>query len=112
MLTRTLFALLFVTTLQVFGQKPSDDFSGTWKTEDGIIINVVRTGGQFQGWVTDKKIIVLKELSYTKGAWRGTLINPKKGITAPCEAIKLDAQITFIVRKGPYQKKIHWTKVK
>ncbi|MEY2922579.1 MAG: hypothetical protein RL108_1205 [Bacteroidota bacterium] len=67
-------------------QKQSDNFSGKWKTGDGIIIEVTKSVTSFNGKLVGKDVFILKNLTFTAGKWMGVLSNPKKGVNANCEA--------------------------
>jgi len=92
-------------------QKSTDNFLGKWKTEQGIIIEITKTGVSFIGKPVGKDVLVLKDLTFTNGKWLGTVTNPKKKATANCEAYLQSNKIKFIVKKGFMSKEIFWTKI-
>jgi len=91
-------------------QKQSDNFSGKWKTGDGIIIEVTKSGASFNGKLVGKDVFILKNLTFTAGKWKGVLSNPKKGVTANCEAYLEPNKIKFVVVRGIFTREVFWTK--
>jgi hypothetical protein len=103
-----LIAICFSKT--VMAQKATDNFSGKWKTAESVIIEITKSGAFFNGKPTGKNIFILKNLTFNNGKWIGTLTNPKKNITAYCEAYLEDNKIKFVAKKGMMKKEILWTK--
>ena len=58
-------------------QKSTDNFSGKWKTEEGVIIEIIKSDASFNGKPIGKNVFVLKDLTFTNGKWFGVLTNPK-----------------------------------
>jgi uncharacterized protein (DUF2147 family) len=92
-------------------QTPTDNFSGQWKTAEGVIIEITKSHSAFVGKPQGKNILVLKDLLFTDGKWKGTLSNPQKNTTANCEAYLEVSRIRFVVKKGMMKKEIVWLKV-
>jgi hypothetical protein len=92
-------------------QKSTDNFSGKWKTEKGIVIEITKVKSSFIGKPLDKNVLVLNDLTFTNGKWRGILINPKKDVSVNCEAYLQGNKIKFIVTKGLITKELIWIKV-
>ena len=59
-------------------QKSTDNFSGKWKTEEGVIIEIIKSDASFIGKPIGKNVFVLKDLTFTSGKWFGVLTNPKR----------------------------------
>jgi uncharacterized protein (DUF2147 family) len=96
----------------IMAQKATDNFSGKWKTEEGVIIEIKKSTISFYGKPTGKNVFVLKNLTFSDGKWLGTLTNPKKNVTANCEAYLQGNKIKFVAKRGLISKEIFWTKVK
>ncbi len=105
-----MFALV-ISGVIAFAQKPTDDFSGKWKTDEGELIVVAKTDSGFVGEPAEKKgLIVLKDVKFVKGKWIATLIKPKDGKTVTCELKLEDGSLKIVARKGMMSKTIIWTK--
>lgn len=48
-------------------QKSTDNFSGKWKTEEGVIIEIIKSDASFNGKPIGKNVFVLKDLTFTNG---------------------------------------------
>ena len=59
-------------------QKSTDNFSGKWKKEEGVIIEIIKSDASFNGKPIGKNVFVLKDLTFTNGKWFGVLTNPKR----------------------------------
>jgi len=103
-----LIALCFSTI--AMAQKATDNFSGKWRTAEGIIIEISKSGTSFNGKPTDRNIFILKDLTFTKSKWIGVLSNPQKSTTVDCEAYLEVDKIKFVVNKGIIKKEIFWAK--
>jgi hypothetical protein len=101
-------ALLF--TVFAMAQKSTDNFTGRWKTAEGAIIEINKSGLAFIGKPQRKDVVVLYNLTFTDGKWKGILSNPKKNTSANCEAYLEGNKIRFVVKKGMMKKEIVWTK--
>jgi hypothetical protein len=110
---KIVFPLIFALFISVFArsQKPTDNFSGQWKTAEGVIIEITQSHSAFIGKPQGKNLVVLKDLIFTDGKWKGTLSNPQKNTTANCEAYLEGNRIRFVVKKGMMKKEIVWYKV-
>lgn len=103
-----LVAISFNTIL--VAQKSNDNFSGKWKTEGDVIIEITKSGSSFNGKPSNKNVFILKDLTFTNGKWIGVLTNPQKNISANCEAYLDVNRIKFVAKKGIIKKEIYWTK--
>jgi len=101
---------LFMSSLAV-AQKSTDNFSGQWKTAEGNIVEITKLGLGFIGKPKDRDVVVLKDLLFINGHWKGTLNNPVKNTTANCEAYLEGNKIRFVAIKGIMKKEIFWTKI-
>jgi uncharacterized protein (DUF2147 family) len=91
-------------------QKTTDNFSGKWKTAEGVIIEITKSGTSFNGKPAGKDIFILKDLTFNNGKWIGVLTNPQKNTTVNCEAYLENNKIKFVAKKGFMTKEIFWTK--
>jgi uncharacterized protein (DUF2147 family) len=91
-------------------QKSTDNFSGKWKTSEGVIIEITKSNASFIGKPIGKDILILKDLTFTNGKWIGILNNPKNNTTVNCEANLESNKIKFIAKKGMIKKEVFWTK--
>lgn len=103
-----LVAISFNTIL--VAQKSNDNFSGQWKTEGDVIIEITKSGSSFNGKPSNINVFILKDLTFTNGKWIGVLTNPQKNISANCEAYLEVNRIKFVAKKGIIKKEIYWTK--
>lgn len=102
--------MLFTTSI-TFAQKATDNFAGKWKSAEGTIIEITKSGAVFIGKPTGKNVEVLKNLTFQNGKWVGVLSNPLKNTTANCEAYLEGDKIKFIAKKGLMSKEVFWAKV-
>jgi uncharacterized protein (DUF2147 family) len=110
---KEIFSLIFtllISSLSV-AQNSTDDFSGQWKTAEGNIVEITKLDLGFIGKPKGKDIVVLKDLLFINGNWKGTLNNPQKNTTANCEAYLEGNKIRFVAKKGIMKKEILWTKI-
>ena len=98
-------------SLSIMAQKATDNFTGKWKTEEGVIVEIKKSTTSFYGKPSGKNVYVLKDLTFSDGKWTGTLSNPKKNVTANCEAYLYGNKIKFVAKRGMMSKEIYWTKV-
>lgn len=96
----------------IFAQKPTDDFSGKWKTSEGKIITISKTQSGFIGKAEDNITIILNEIKYIDKKWLAIVSNPKENKTAICELILGVKSLKIIAKKGVMSKIIIWTKIK
>ncbi|GAB4028616.1 DUF2147 domain-containing protein [Spirosoma koreense] len=102
--------LLLSFTSRLFAQKPSDNLAGNYKTDDdGALIVISKTSTGFVG-IDPAKRIVLKDIKFVDGQWKGIVYNPKKDITATCELLLVDNKLKIVARKGIITKTIYWEK--
>lgn len=89
---------------------PHDNLAGTYKTEEeGVTIVVTKTATGFVG-VDPQKRIVLKDVKFLEGCWRGTVYNPQKDITARCEVYVEGNKLKIVAYKGLLSKTVYWVK--
>lgn len=103
-------SIYFNTSL--FAQKPTDDFSGKWKTSEGKIITISKTQFGFIGKAEDNITIILNEIKYIDKKWSAIISNPKENKTALCELILDGKRLRIIAKKGMMSKTIIWSKIK
>ncbi|PVV59925.1 DUF2147 domain-containing protein [Chryseobacterium sp. HMWF035] len=100
-----LFSLL---SIAYYGQKATDNFAGKWRTDKGVTIDVVKKGNSFIGTTATK--LVLDNLHFENGTWKGYLIKPEDKKQYTCTAILEGNNIKLTVKKGVVSKVIVWTK--
>ena len=101
---------VFVFSFITFGQKATDNFEGKWKTDEGVVIEISKTGATFKGLAVEKKVVVLENLKYTNDKWIATLIKPKDGTRVNAEVTLLGDKMNILVKKGMLSKTIIWTR--
>lgn len=104
--------LLFALFMGSFAlaQNSTDNFSGQWKTDKGILIEITRSGSGFIGKLQGKDTPVLKDLVFIEGKWIGMLVNPQKNTTANCEAYLEGNKIRLVASKGRMKREVFWSK--
>ena len=107
--TISLFIAICFSTI-LMAQKSTDNFSGKWKTSEGVVIEVTKSNASFNGKPIGKNVYILKDLTFTNGKWIGVLTNPQKNTTVNCEANLESNKIKFIAKKGMIKKEVFWTK--
>ncbi|WP_338876878.1 hypothetical protein WBJ53_14585 [Spirosoma sp. SC4-14] len=106
-----IFCVLVGLTSRLFAQKPTDNFAGNYKTDDdGVLIVISKTSTGFVG-VDPAKRVVLKDIKFTDGRWKGIVYNPKKDITAECEVYLVGNKLKIVAHKGILTKTVYWDKV-
>lgn len=105
--------VVFITLLGLlsvvgYSQKATDNFAGKWKTEKGIIIDIAKNGNSFNG--TAGARLVLDDLHYTSGVWKGTFIRPLKNEKNECTAIVQDNKIKITIKSENGSETIVWIK--
>lgn len=104
-------SIILAAATNTFAQKATDNFNGTWKTEEGktvIIKNNSKKG--FEGHLDGK--YVLKDIAFANGKWTGAIIDASRDITAKCEMKFEGNKLKIVAKKGPFSKTIYWTKSK
>jgi hypothetical protein len=94
-----------------FSQRPTDDFSGKWKTEEGGVVEFSKKENGFIGLGATSKKIVVKDLQFKEGKWLSEINNPLKNITANGEFLMEGNRIRIIARKSVFSKTLYWTKL-
>lgn len=93
----------------VYCQKATDNFAGKWKTDKGIIVEIIKKGNVFVG-TSSNAVIILNNLQFVDGEWKGTLIKPEDKSKYNCTAILEGNKLKLTVKKGIISKQITWTK--
>ena len=101
---------LFLSVSFVSAQSAEDDFSGNWKTEQGPLVQITKSGEVFKGVNVEHDKLVLENLKFEDGEWSGTLIKPKDGSRYNCTAVLSGNKLNLKVKKGLLSKTITWTK--
>ena len=101
---------LFVSVSVVSAQSAEDDFSGKWKTEQGPLVLISKSGDTFKGINVEHDKLVLDNLKFEDGEWTGTLIKPKDGSRYNCTAVLSGNKLNLKVKKGLLSKTITWIK--
>ena len=102
--------ILFLSVSFVSAQDADADFSGSWKTDQGPLIQITKSGDSFKGVNLEHDKLVLENLKFEDGAWTGTLIKPKDGSKYKCTATLEGKELKFTVKRGLMSKTITWTK--
>ena len=110
---KLIFSLILVSVVGITqAQKFTDDFTGSWLTPEGTIIVINSNNNILTGKAKDGGI-VLKEIVYDDGKWRGKIGDPANGKYYNCEvSIKEKGKLTILVKVSLIRKTIVWTKVK
>ncbi len=108
--TLLIMMILFISFTKVKAQDADYDFSGNWKSEQGPLVLITKSGDTFKGENTEHDKLVLENLKYTDGKWKGTLIKPQDGSKYDCTAVLKGNKLEFTVRKGLLSKTITWTR--
>ncbi|HEY8934047.1 MAG TPA: hypothetical protein VIM65_02460 [Cyclobacteriaceae bacterium] len=105
--------ILFLLSLTaiVFGQHPTDDFTGKWKTEDGHVVTISKSNKVFTG-VDYKNRVCLYNILFEKGVWTGTIENHDEGKKGDCEIYLHEDELKIVIHKGFFYKTLIWVKVK
>lgn len=101
---------LFLSVSVVSAQSAEDDFSGDWKTEQGPLVQITKSGDTFKGVNVEHNKEVLENLKFVDNEWTGTLIRPKDGSKYDCTAVLSGNSLKLTVKKGLLSKTITWTK--
>jgi uncharacterized protein (DUF2147 family) len=101
---------LFISVSFASAQSADDDFSGSWKTNHGPLVQITKSGDTFKGVNTEHDKLVLENLKFEDDEWTGTLIKPQDGSKYNCTAVLKGNKIIFTVKKGLLSKDITWTK--
>ena len=101
---------LFLSVSIVSAQSAEDDFSGNWKTEQGPLVQITKSGDTFKGVNVEHDKLVLENLMFEDGEWTGTLIKPKDGSRYNCTAVLTGNKLNLKVKKGLLSKTITWIK--
>jgi uncharacterized protein (DUF2147 family) len=103
-------AFLFLSFSFTVAQSADEDFSGSWKTDQGPLIQITKSGDTFKGVNLEHDKLVLENLKFEDGAWTGTLIKPKDGSKYKCTATLEGNELKFTVKRDLMSKTITWTK--
>ncbi len=102
--------LMMVSALS-FGQKITDDFSGKWKTSEGKIILISKSGEAFTGTIEESKETIIENVQFSGGQWKGKIFKPGSSTKADCELVMNGNKLTITARKMAFSKTIVWTKL-
>lgn len=102
--------LLFISVSILSAQSAEDDFSGNWKTEQGPLVQITKSGDTFKGVNVEHDKIVLENLKFEDGEWTGTLIKPKDGSRYKCTAVLSGNKLKLTAKKGLLSKTLTWIK--
>lgn len=103
--------LLMIVSVLSFGQKITDDFSGKWKTPEGKIILITKSGKAFTGTVEESSEKIMENVQFTDGHWRGKIFKPGSSTKADCDLVMNGSKLTITARKMTFSKTIIWTKL-
>jgi hypothetical protein len=92
--------VIMINCVVLYGQKATDNFSGKWKTEKGIEIEIIKNGNSFTGIDVELKKIAIQNLRYVDGKWIATVIKPKDGRKAIGTFTLMENKIKVVVTKG------------
>jgi len=106
----TVLLLALLTSVSIFAQDATDNFTGNWKTTEGKIVVISKPDGRFIGQTVEKKIVVLKDINFSDGKWVAVVYNPLKDVTADCELFLEGNNLKIVATKGLFSKTIIWTK--
>jgi uncharacterized protein (DUF2147 family) len=103
-------SFLFLVVTVIFAQSAKDDFSGSWKSEQGPLVDITKSGETFKGVNKEHNKVVLENLKFEDNEWSGTLIKPQDGSKYNCTAVLDGNKLKLTVKKGLFSKTIVWTK--
>lgn len=103
-----LITLLCFLSLISYSQKATDNFAGKWKTDKGVVIDIVKKGNSFVGTAATK--VVLNNLHFEDGVWIGYLLKPEDKQQYNCTAVLEGNKLKLTIKKGMFSKIIIWTK--
>ena len=106
------FTFLFLSVSIGFAQSANYDFSGSWKTDQGPLVQITKTDDTFKGVNVEHDKTVLENLKYKKSKWTGTLIKPEDGSKYSCTVTIDGDKMKLTVKKGLMSKTLVWTKQK
>jgi uncharacterized protein (DUF2147 family) len=112
--------LLAVASTTAKAQSSADDITGKWQNPDnGRLIEISKDNDGYVGKIADGKndrlpagTIVLKDIQYSSsGAWKGTMIAPRRGRDIPC-TLTLTDKNTLSVKASAMgrSKTFEWTR--
>ncbi|AYZ12568.1 hypothetical protein EGY05_11795 [Chryseobacterium arthrosphaerae] len=92
-----------------FAQSAKDDFTGKWKTEDGVTITISNNKGKFSG-VDPKGRPTLYNVRFEKNEWKGNVENHETGQKGNCELYLEGKKLKIVAHKGIFSKTFYWVK--
>jgi uncharacterized protein (DUF2147 family) len=101
---------LILISVYAFSQKATDDFTGKYKTEDGVIITITKTKGTFIGLDPEKKQ-ALYNIRFEENEWKGTVTNNKTNQTGKCEILLEGNKLKIVAHKAFLTKTFYWVKI-
>lgn len=93
-----------------FGQKATDNYAGKWKTDEGVMVDITKSGSTFMGTVVEKKKVILENLRFDDNKWTATMVRPKDGAEATATVTLNGNKMNIVVKKGFVSKTLVWTK--
>ncbi|MDR7128031.1 uncharacterized protein (DUF2147 family) [Algoriphagus sp. 4150] len=103
--------MLMMVSVLSFSQKITDDFSGKWKTSEGKVILITKSGNAFTGAIEESKETIIENVHFTDGQWKGKIFKPGSSTKADCELVMQDNKLTITARKMTFSKTIVWIKL-
>jgi uncharacterized protein (DUF2147 family) len=100
--------LMGLLSVEGYSQKATDNFTGKWKTDKGVVIYIEKKENRFVG--TTASNTILNNLHFVDDAWKGTLIKPENNEQFNCTAILEGNKLKLTIKKGIVSKTIVWIK--
>jgi uncharacterized protein (DUF2147 family) len=97
-------------SVMAFGQKVTDNYAGKWKTEEGVMVDITKSGSTFMGTAVEKKKVILENLRFDDNNWTATMIRPKDGTKVNATVTLNGNKMNIVVKKGLISKTLVWTK--
>lgn len=105
-----LLTFLYISVSSAQAQSADYDFSGNWKSEQGPLVLISKSGDTFRGVNTEHDKVVLEDLKFADDKWTAVLIKPQDGSKYDCEVTLQGDNLKFTIKKGLLSKTITWTK--
>lgn len=105
-----LITYLFISVSFVQAQSADYDFTGNWKSEQGPLVQISKTGDTFRGVNAEIDKVVLEDLKFADDKWTAVLIKPQDGSRYDCTVTLQGDNLKFTIKKGLLSKTITWTK--
>ena len=101
---------LFLPVSFASAQSADYDFSGSWKTDQGPLVQITKSGDTFKAVNLEHDKLVLENLKYDDDKWTGTLIRPKDGKKFDCTVTVSGNEMKLTVKRGFMSKTLTWVK--